>query len=115
MKRTLNDRSRGRRNKYVSVAFTAEEKNVLDDLVSKTTCRSVSEYVRKVCLGRPIVQYYRNQSLDDLVNQLIPLRKEIAMKSDPDTIGKIYPLINTIANVCKDHLFEKYPGDPPVS
>ena len=114
MKKTFNDRHREPRNKYVSVAFTAEEKAVLDNLVGKTTCRSVSEYARKVCLARPVVQYYRNQSLDDLVNQLIPLRKEMAMMSDPDVAEKIYPLIKTIADVCKDHLFERYPGDTPV-
>ena len=106
---------RGQRIKYASIAFTAAEKEKLDGLVKATTCRSVSEYVRKVCLLEPVVVYYRDRSLDDLVDQLILIRKELMGNPDTVTVGEINSLISKIADhVCKDHLFEKRPGDHPV-
>jgi len=38
----------------------------------------MASYVRKVSLGDPVEICIRNQSFDDFVEELIPLRKEMA-------------------------------------
>ena len=43
----------------------------------KTTCRKLSDYARKILLGKPLIATYRNQSLDDFMTEMIQLRSEL--------------------------------------
>ncbi|HEY6899692.1 MAG TPA: hypothetical protein VI233_03580 [Puia sp.] len=63
--------------RFANVRYTAQEWEKLVALFDKTTCRSVSEYVRKVTLVKPIVQYFRNQSLDQLFDECIVFRNNM--------------------------------------
>jgi predicted DNA binding CopG/RHH family protein len=40
---------------------------------SKTTCRKLSEYARRVLLDKVITVNHRNQSLDDFMTEMIRL------------------------------------------
>ena len=65
------------RIKHIHVRFTEKEFEKVNNQFSKSTCRKISEYVRKVLLEKPIKTYQRNQSLDDLMAELIVLRNEL--------------------------------------
>lgn len=57
----------------LNLRLSDQEWNKIHKLASNTTCRSVSEYCRKVLLHEPVTVYHRNQSLDNLEEDLAPL------------------------------------------
>ncbi|MFV8341066.1 plasmid mobilization protein [Flavobacterium sp. XS2P39] len=61
----------------LSVGLKTEDYKKIFDKFSKSTCRSLSEYGRKILLCKPITTYYRNQSLDDFMEETIVLRNEL--------------------------------------
>lgn len=61
----------------VTVRFTDEEYEKLNQSFKMTTKRKLSEYVRAVLLGKPVTVYRRNQSFDDFVAEMILLRNEL--------------------------------------
>ncbi|UKJ09201.1 plasmid mobilization protein [Solitalea lacus] len=65
------------RTKRLNFNLTEVEYKRLHSLFSNTTCPKMSNYVRKVLLGKPVVVTYRNQSLDELMEEAILLRKEL--------------------------------------
>ncbi|WP_042479108.1 plasmid mobilization protein [Solitalea canadensis] len=65
------------RTKWVHLRLTEAEFKQLHRQFYKTTCPKLSNYARKVLLGKPVVATYRNQSLDELMSEAILLRKEL--------------------------------------
>jgi MobC-like protein len=65
------------RTKVLQVRFSPDEFDTIHKRFSKTTCRKISEYSRKILLGKPITVYNRNQSLDEFMAEMIQLRKEL--------------------------------------
>jgi len=65
------------RSKLLQVRLTPKELEKLDATFSKSTCRKLSDYVRKKLLDKPIAIYQRNQSLDDFMTELMALRNEL--------------------------------------
>ncbi|HVU55939.1 MAG TPA: hypothetical protein VHD83_12835 [Puia sp.] len=57
----------------LNLRLSEQEWNKIQKHASNTTCRTVSEYCRKVLLNQPVRVYHRNQSLDDIEEQLAPL------------------------------------------
>lgn len=69
-------------DRLVTVGFRAEEYERLYRHSQQTTCRSFSEYVRQILLKRKVTVYTRSRSLDELVRELIELRKEFSRLSE---------------------------------
>jgi hypothetical protein len=44
---------------------------------TSSSCRKLSDYARKVLLNKPVVIRYRNQSADEFLSVMIPLKKEL--------------------------------------
>ena len=65
------------RKRIVGVRFTSKEYEQIEKKWKDSTCRKLSEYVRKIIFNKPIVATYRNKSLDDLMTELIQLKKEL--------------------------------------
>jgi hypothetical protein len=65
------------KTEWLHLRLTTDEKSKIEKAVKKTTCRKLSDYARKILLGKPVVATYRNQSLDDLMAELIKLRSEL--------------------------------------
>jgi hypothetical protein len=65
------------RNRIVGVRFTTKEYEQIEKKWEASTCRKLSEYVRKIIFNKPIVATYRNKSLDDLMTEMIQLKKEL--------------------------------------
>lgn len=53
------------RIRIVGVRFTTKEYEQIEKKWKDSTCRKLSEYVRKIIFNQPIVATYRNKSLDD--------------------------------------------------
>jgi hypothetical protein len=65
------------RTHWLHVRLKPEEYNLLQKNLSQTTCRKMSEYARRILLGKPITTAYRNRSLDEFMGEMIRLRKEL--------------------------------------
>ncbi|MFD2941808.1 plasmid mobilization protein [Flavobacterium notoginsengisoli] len=65
------------RNRIAAVRFTAAEYNLLVKRFKATTCRQMSEYLRKCLLNKPITVNYRNESTDEVMLEIIRLRKDL--------------------------------------
>lgn len=65
------------RTKWLHLRLKPEELKLLNKNFSKSTCPKLSDFARKNLLQKPIVMKYRNESLDDLLNELIQLRAEL--------------------------------------
>jgi hypothetical protein len=65
------------KTEWLHLRLTLDEKSKIEKAFKKTTCRKLSDYARKILLGKPVVATYRNQSLDDLMAELIKLRSEL--------------------------------------
>ncbi|MEO8417011.1 MAG: hypothetical protein ABI472_25330 [Ginsengibacter sp.] len=65
------------RNKRVIVRMNNSEYATLDKHFKKTTCRRLSEYMRKVSLQQPVTVLHRNQSADDFLTQMLQLKAEL--------------------------------------
>ena len=65
------------RSKWLHLRLSPKEYETVQRQFSKTTCRKISEYARKRLLSKPVTVNYRNQSLDELMRELIQLRNEL--------------------------------------
>lgn len=65
------------RTKWLHLRLTPDEYQKIVAAFSKSTCRKLSDYARKNLLQKPIVNTYRNQSLDDFMAEMIRLRREL--------------------------------------
>jgi hypothetical protein len=62
---------------WISFRVKPQEYNQINELFLVTTCRKLSEYARKVLLNKPVVIRYRNQSADEFLSAMIPLKNEL--------------------------------------
>ena len=65
------------RTKWLHLRLTAREFDLIQSRFKKTTCPRLSDFARKNLLQEPVVLKYRNESLDDLMAQLIMLKNQL--------------------------------------
>ena len=65
------------RTKWLTIRMSEEEYQEAINLARKTTCQSLSEYARKAVLGKQVVMWFRNQSLDDFMEDMLKMQKEL--------------------------------------
>lgn len=65
------------RSRIIGLRLTVKEYEQLEKKWKASTCRKLSDYVRRRIFEKPIVTTYRNQSLDDLMAEAIKLRNEL--------------------------------------
>jgi hypothetical protein len=65
------------RTKWLHLRLIPDEYQKIMKEFNKSTCRKLSDYTRKNLLQKPIVNTYRNQSLDDFMAEMIRLRGEL--------------------------------------
>ncbi len=65
------------RNKWLHIRLKPNELQIIETKFHKTSCRKLSEYARKILLNKPITTFYRNQSLDEFMHEMIRLRNEL--------------------------------------
>ena len=65
------------RSQWLHIRLSADEKQQLENAVQQTTCRNISDYARKVLHKKPVVVRVRDESKEELLNELTALRKEL--------------------------------------
>lgn len=65
------------RNRWLHIRLTKEEFDFIDKNFKASACRKRSDFVRRNLLRKPIVMRYRNESLDNLLQELIQLRTQL--------------------------------------
>ena len=82
------------RSRLVGVRFKPEEYRILFDKCRLTTCRQLSEYIRRILFERKITLYTRNKSLDEFMAEMIRLRNELSAigKNLNQTVKKLNSL-----------------------
>jgi hypothetical protein len=72
--------------KMFQFRLSEKEMEEFNRAYAKTPYRSKSEYSRKMLLGKPVTFFYRNKSLDDLIEGVVQLRKDFKRLSMTETI-----------------------------
>ncbi len=65
------------RIRIIGLRLTADEYIKIEKKWKASTCRKLSDYVRRSIFDKPIVTTYRNSSQDDLMTELTRLRSEL--------------------------------------
>lgn len=72
------EKEKSNKTRIIGLRLSPKEFESLERKFKGSTSRRLSEYVRKVILEKPVSVYYRNQSLDESVKELIRLRNELS-------------------------------------
>ena len=86
------------RKLFISIRMNEDEVNQLKKRQQQTTERSLSEYIRRVSMQKPVIVKHRNESADDFLRSMLELKKEL------NGIGN-----NFNQAVHKLHLLDKIP------
>ncbi|KFF16527.1 mobilization protein [Flavobacterium hydatis] len=92
------ERENSNRTRKITLRLTAEEYAKIEQKWKTSTCRKLSDYLRKQLFHKSVTTIYRNQSLDDFIEETIVLRKEL------NAIG-----INLNQIVKKLHMLQQIP------
>jgi len=65
------------RTRIIGLRLTPDEYAKIEKKWKASTCRKLSDYVRRSIFDKPIVTTYRNSSQDDLMAELARLRNEL--------------------------------------
>lgn len=65
------------RTRIIGLRLTPEEYTKIERKWKASTCRKLSDYIRNHLFDKPIVTTYRNQSLDDFMEEMIVIRNEL--------------------------------------
>lgn len=86
-----NDKNRTKR---ITLRLTAREYTRIEIKCKSSTCRKLSEYIRLVLFNKPVTVLERNQSLDELMEELIKIRTELngIGNNFNQTVKKLYTL-----------------------
>lgn len=71
------DTPKNNRTKWLHLRLTPAEYEKLQRRFRKSADRKLSDYARKNLLKKPIVGLYRNQTIEELMPELILLRNEL--------------------------------------
>jgi len=76
-KMLMMERDNSNRTRRITLRLSPEEYNKLESKFKASTCRKLSDHIRKQLFNKPIISTYRNQSLDDLMEETIVLNSEL--------------------------------------
>ena len=79
-----------------TIYCTQEQNTQIRDMAARSTCRSLSEYGRKVLMKTPVAITHRNLSLDALIEELNGLRRQLERLLGQQTSGTEADLAKTI-------------------
>ncbi len=94
----MEENKQEKRNRRITLRLTHAEFGSIEQKWRKTTIRKISDYMRNLLFGKPVVSTYRNQSIDDLMAEMALLRLEL------NRIG-----VNFNQSVKKLHVLHKTP------
>jgi len=66
-----------KRTKWYNLRLKPDEYLLLERRFKKTSFRKLSEYMRNVLLEKPVTVYYRDSAMDEILEELVVLRREL--------------------------------------
>ena len=85
------------RSRIIGLRLTPKEYEQIEKKFKASTCRQLSEYVRRSLFNKPIVTTYRNQSFDDAMTEMMKLRNEL--KSIGNNINQAVKKLHTLHQI----------------
>jgi len=85
------------KTRKITVRLTPIEYAEIESKFKKTTCRKLSDYIRKQLFNRSIVRTYRNESLDDFIEETIILRNEL--NAVGNNINQVVKKLHTLSQI----------------
>lgn len=73
----MMERENSNRTRRIALRLTLEEYAKIEQKWKTSTCRKLSDYLRKHLLDKSITTTYRNQSLDNFIEETVMLHKEL--------------------------------------
>ena len=70
-------RENSNRTRIIGLRLTPGEYAKIERKRKASTCRKISDYVRHNLFEKPVTSYYRNQSLDEFMAEMVLLRNEL--------------------------------------
>jgi hypothetical protein len=74
----MMERENSNRSRRITLRLTPQEYEKIEQQYKNSTCRKLSDYVRKHLFNKPITTHYRNQSMDDSIEEIVLLRNELS-------------------------------------
>ncbi|HZK63342.1 MAG TPA: hypothetical protein VFC34_04305 [Puia sp.] len=71
------EKKNDKRTRWYNIRLKPDEYLLLEGRFKKTRFRKLSEYMRSVLLGKPVTVNYRDQAMDDILEELVLLRHEL--------------------------------------
>ena len=71
------ERENSNRTRIIGLRLTPAEYAKIERKWKASTCRKLSDYVRHNLFEKPVTSYYRNQSTDDFMSEMVLLRNEL--------------------------------------
>jgi hypothetical protein len=65
------------RSKWIKVRLKPSEEELLNKRYKKSTFQNLSEFGRAMILGKPVTIIHRDKSMDEVLEELILLRREL--------------------------------------
>jgi len=65
------------RSKWLKIRLKPSEQQTLNRRYQKTTFQNLSEYGRAMILGEPVTVLHRDRSMDEVLEELALLRREL--------------------------------------
>ena len=65
------------RSKWIKVRLKPSEEEILNRKFRKTSFQNLSEFGRAMILGKPVTVFHRDKSMDDVLEELVLLRREL--------------------------------------
>jgi len=85
------------RTRIVGLRFTPAEYAKIERKWKATTCRKLSEYIRKYLFNKTITTNYRNESLDEFMGEIIRLRNEL--KATGNNLNQAVKKLHTLNQI----------------
>ena len=85
--------------RFLSIRLSAEELQEVYSLQQQSTCRSLTEYVKKVLTGKPVIVKVRDESKEDTLQQLIAIKTRLDALADKTGQEGNGTLVGEIADI----------------
>ncbi len=82
------------RQRRLNIRLSAEEWDKVHKLAGNTTCRSVSDYARKVLAQKPVKVFYRNKSFDEFEERMSTLLPQL--ETDRETFALLVKKLSSL-------------------
>jgi len=93
-------------NRYqtILIRLKPHEFTVHDKGLKRTRLRNMSEYTRDILLKKPITFIYRNKSMDDVMEELIQIHKELNLIGN--NFNQVVRKLNSVSDPSDAKLWE---------